>query len=154
MKIEVGKSYDISPLMKKSTFEIEQYKNPETNQMLNTEIGWRYGCFRITVQNEEEASYIQNALGEDGQIWDYEDYEEIEMLETWDGCWEEFEFYGPNWTEEEQEELREAYENQDDIEWMSMYEFLENRGFGALDINYQIHGGVVVEEAPCAVGEY
>ena len=51
-----------------------------------------------------------------------------------------------NWTEEQQEELRETYE--DDDECFSMYEFLENRGFDALDVNYQIHGGVIVEEAP------
>ena len=152
MKIEVGKSYDIHALWKKSTFEIEMYRNKDTDQSLNTEICWRSGSFRVTIQNQEEAETLQQSIGEDGEIWDYEDYEEIELLETWDGCGEDFEFYGPNWDEESQDELRESYA--DDDECFSMYEFLENRGFDSLGCNFQVHGGVAVEESDFAVGEY
>ena len=87
MKIEVGKTYDVSAMWKKSTYEIEMYKNKETEQSLNTEIGWRSGSFRVTMQNEDEATALQQCIGEDGEIWDFEEYEEIELLETWDGCW-------------------------------------------------------------------
>lgn len=152
MKIEVGKTYDVSAMWKKSTFEIEQYKNDETDQMLNTEVMWRSGSFRVTIQNEEEATVLESSIGEDGEIWDYEDYEEIELLETWDGCSEDFVFYGPNWTDEDKEELEESYLNQDDDEWFSMYEFLENRGYTPLDCNYQIHNGTIVEESEYEVG--
>lgn len=152
MKIEVGKTYDVSAMWKKSTFEIEQYKNDETDQMLNTEVMWRSGSFRITIQNEEEATVLESSIGEDGEIWDYEDYEEIELLETWDGCSEDFVFYGPNWTDEDKEELEDSYLNQDDDEWFSMYEFLENRGYTPLCCNYQIHNGTIVEESEYEVG--
>ena len=152
MKIEVGKTYDVSAMWKKSTFEIEQYKNEETDQMLNTEVMWRSGSFRVTIKNEEEASMLQSSIGDDGDIWDYEDYEEIELLETWDGCSEDFVFYGPNWTDEDKEELEDSYLNQDDDEWFSMYEFLENRGYAALDCNWQIHNGTIVEESEHEVG--
>lgn len=151
MKIEVGKSYDVSAMWKKSTYEIEMYRNKDTEQSLNTEICWRSGSFRITVQNEDEANCLSLSLGEDGEIFDYEDYEEIELLETWDGCSEDFEFYGPNWDDDSKEELNEAYA--DDDECFSAYEFLENRGFESLDCNFQVHGGVMVEESEYTVGQ-
>ena len=54
MKIEVGKSYDVSAMWKKSTFEIEQYKNEETDQMLNTEIMWHWLTLdKLTILNYE-----------------------------------------------------------------------------------------------------
>ena len=154
MKIEVGKTYDVSAMWKKSTYEIEMYKNKETEQSLNTEIGWRSGSFRVTIQNEDEATALQQCIGEDGEIWDFEEYEEIELLETWDGCWEEFIFYGPNWTEESQEELEASWEeNQEsDDGAFSRYEFLEDNGWESIDCNFQIHGGVIVEESEETVG--
>lgn len=154
MKIEVGKTYDVSAMWKKSTYEIEMYKNKDTEQSLNTEIGWRSGSFRVTIQNEDEATTLQQCIGEDGEIWDYDEYEEIELLETWDGCWEEFIFYGPNWTEESQAELEASWEeNQEsDDAAFSRYEFLEDNGWESLDCNFQIHGGVIVEESEETVG--
>lgn len=151
MKIEVGKSYDVSAMWKKSTYEIEMYRNKDTEQSLNTEICWRSGSFRVTIQNEDEANWLSLSLGDHGAIFDYEDYEEIELLETWDGCSEDFEFYGPNWDDESKEELNEAYT--DDDECFSAYEFLDNRGFESIDCNFQIHGGVIVEESEYNVGQ-
>ena len=62
MKIEVGKTYEICAYFKKSMFEIEQFKNEETGQMLNTEIMWRNGTFFVKVTNEEEAEELQSTL--------------------------------------------------------------------------------------------
>lgn len=144
MKIEAGKTYDISAYYKKSLYEIEMFKNTETSQSLNTEVCWRNGTFRVRIEDEEEANILQQSIGEDGDIWDYEDYSEVELVDTFDGCSEDFEFYGPNWDEESQEELQEAYE--DDDECFSAYDFLENRGYDSLGCNWQIHGGVTAEE--------
>ena len=82
-----------------------------------------------------------------------EDYE-AEMIDCWDGCWEEFIFYGPNWTEESQEELEASWEeNQEsDDGAFSRYEFLEDNGWESIDCNFQIHGGVIVEESEETVG--
>ena len=67
MKIEVGKTYEINAYFKKSMFEIEQFKNEETGQMLNTEIMWRNGTFYIKVMNEDEAEELQSCLYIEGE---------------------------------------------------------------------------------------
>lgn len=154
MKIEVGKTYDVSAMWKESTYEIEQYRNEKTDQSLNTELCWRTGEFRILITTEEEANELQSAEGEDGDIFDYEGFQEIEMLECWDGQSEDFVFYGPNWTEESEAELQASWEaNQEsDDAAFTQYEFLEDNGWESQGCNFQIHGGVIVEESEYTVG--
>lgn len=145
MKIEIGKTYEISPHYKKCLFEIEGFVKEETKQSVNTEIMWRSGTFRVTVINNDEAVELQSCLGEDGDVFDFESYEDVEMIDCWDGCAEDYVFYGPNWTDEQQEQLLEDYENDDD--GFGMYDFLtSNMGFSATWCNFQIHNGVVAEE--------
>jgi hypothetical protein len=153
MKIEVGKTYEINAYFKKSMFEIEQFKNEETGQMLNTEIVWRNGTFFVKVMNEEEAEELQNCLyiegeQEEPEIWDFESYEACEMDSTFDGCAEDFVFYGTYFTEEEQDQLNEDYDEQlDSDDWVSRYEFLEERGFDSWGCNWQVHGGIEAVES-------
>ena len=153
MKIEVGKTYEINAYFKKSMFEIEQFKNEETGQMLNTEIMWRNGTFYIKVMNEDEAEELQSCLYIEGEqeepgIWDFESYEACEMDNTFDGCSEEFVHYGDHFTEEEQDQLNEDYEEQlEGDDWMGRNEWLEERGFESLGCNWQIHGGVEAVES-------
>jgi hypothetical protein len=148
--IEVGKSYRVSAYWKKSLTEIEMFSH-EDGRRLNTEVQWRNGEFVITIANEEEADELQSCLGEDGEIWDYESFERIEMWECFDGCWEDFVHYGNSFSEEEREALSEEYEACEDA-CFSRYDFLEDLGFEAQGCNWQIHGGVVAyeseEEAP------
>lgn len=145
-KIEVGKSYEVCAYHKKSMVEIEMYKH-EDGRMLNTEVVWRNGTFVIHVQNEEEAETLQACLGEDGDIWDFEDYEECEMDSTYDGVQEEFVFYGKHFTEDEQEALEDEYETQlESDDWQGRYEFLEDRGFESQGCNWQVEGGMIAEE--------
>tara|TARA_B100000123_G_scaffold270485_1_gene248414 strand:+ start:767 stop:1300 length:534 start_codon:yes stop_codon:yes gene_type:complete len=147
MKIEVGKTYQIDPLYKKSLVEIEQFRH-EDGRMLNTEVLWRGGTFHIKITNQEEADELQGCIGEDGDMWDYESFEEIEMDSTFDGCSEDFIFYGNHFTEEEQEQMNEAYEAQmESDDWMSRYEWLEDQGFESLGCNWIIEGGLQVEES-------
>ena len=98
------------------------------------------------VEDEDEQNALQESLGEDGDIWDYDDYSNIEMDSTFDGCWEEFIFFGNHFTEEEQEALEQEYEDQlEEGDWQSRYEWLEERGFESEGCNWQIHGGTDVE---------
>ena len=66
------------------------------------------------------------------------------MDSTHDGCWEEFIFYGNHFTEEEQEALEEEFENDEEQYWR--IDFLEEKGFETQGCNWQIHGGIIVEE--------
>ena len=153
MKIEVGKTYEINAYFKKSMFEIEQFKNEETGQMLNTEIMWRNGTFYIKVMNEDEAEELQSCLyiegeQEEPEIWDFESYEACEMDSTFDGCSEEFVFYGNHFTEAEQDQLNEEFDEQmESDDWMSRYEWLEERGFDSWGCNWQVHGGIEAVES-------
>ena len=145
MNIEIGETYAVSAYFKKSLTEIEMFKH-EDGRRLNTEIGWRNGTFMIRVEDEDEQNALQESLGEDGDIWDYDDYSNIEMDSTFDGCWEEFIFFGNHFTEEEQEALEQEYEDQlEEGDWQSRYEWLEERGFESEGCNWQIHGGTDVE---------
>lgn len=151
MQIEIGKTYDVSAYYKKSLTEIEMFHNPKTDQRMNTEVCWRNGTFRVTIENEDEVGYLQACIGEDGDVWDYEDYETIELVDTFDGCSEDFVFYGKGWDDETKEALEEGYfdpdeEAEDYEEFFGAYDYLEIKGFESQDCNWQIHGGVTVEE--------
>lgn len=156
-EIKVGGSYDINAYWKKSLTEIEMFRH-ESGKALNTEVLWRNGTFRITIANEEERDYLQSSLGEDGEIWDYEDYENIEMIETFDGCAEDFVFYGSGdneWSDEDKEKLEEDYEEQlESDDWMSRYDYLEEKGYMSQGCNWQIHGGVSAVEADGEANSY
>ena len=151
MQIEIGKTYTVCAYYKKSLYEIEMYKHEETNKCLNTEVMWRNGTFVVRIEDEDEAECLQNTIGEDGDIWDYEDYSNIEMDSTYDGCAEDFVFYGSGeteWSDEETEALEEDYaEAMDEGEIFGAYDFLESLGYESLGCNYQIHHGTIVEPA-------
>ena len=156
-EIKVDGSYDINAYFKKSLTEIEMFRH-ESGKALNTEILWRNGTFRITITNEEECEYLQSSLGEDGEIWDFEDYENIEMIDSFDGCAEDFVFYGSGdntWSDEDKEKLEEDYDAQlESEEWQSRYEFLEEKGYESQGCNWQIHGGVQAVEADGEANSY
>ena len=145
MNIEIGKTYAVSAYYKKSMTEIEQFMH-EDGRMLNTEILWRNGTFIIRIEDEDEQEALQGTIGEDGEIWDYDDYSNIEMDSTFDGCSEDFVFYGNHFTEEEQEALEAEYEEQlEGDDWVSRFDFLEEREFYSEGCNWQVHGGTEVE---------
>ena len=144
MNIEIGKTYTVSAYYKKSMTEIEQFKH-EDGRMLNSEVVWRNGTFIIRIEDEDEQAALQATVGDEGEIWDYDDYSNIVMDSTFDGCSEEFVFYGNHFTEEEQEALEDEWI--EDEECFSRYDFLEEREFYSLGCNWQVHGGTEVELA-------
>ena len=96
--------------------------------------------------------YIEGKQEEPG-IWDYESYENIEMDNTWDGCAEDWTFYGSGdnaWAEGESEALEEQYWKDidaDDNEYFGFYDWLTEKGYESWGCNYQIFNGVMVEES-------
>ncbi len=157
MEIEIGKTYTVSPHWKKSLCEIEMFKNEETGKALNIETTWRSGSFNIFIENEDEKAELESCMYIEGEqeepgIWDFESYENIEMIESWDGCAEDWTFFGSGdtaWTEEESEALEEQYHedmDDDDNEMFGFYDWLTDKGYESYGCNYQIFNGVMVEE--------
>jgi hypothetical protein len=92
--------WKIEPTWKKSLIErIWFYKD---DKKIVVETGWRWGEF--TCETEDDTPPVIEP-GTDLYDCEYE----IEMVSCDDGCWEEHEFYG--FTEEEQEELEEWFED-------------------------------------------
>ena len=153
MNLEIGKTYEVCAWHKKSLFEIETYKHTETNKCLNVETTWRNGTFAIRIENQDELEELEAAVGEDGDIWDYECFSNIEFIDAYDGCGEEFVFYGSGdteWTDLETEQMEIDYEedmDDEDCDFFGAYDWLEDRGYTSLGANYQIHDGIVIELA-------
>ena len=91
--------WKIEPSWKKSIIE-RMYYHKDGN-MVMVETGWRWGEFECETEDEN----IPN-IKADTDLFNC-DYS-VEMNETWDGCWEEHEFYG--FTEKQEEKMREWLE--------------------------------------------
>lgn len=133
----------IEPAYKKSTVEIEFFKNDD-NVWIHVETGWRWGAFYADVTDEEMTNLEEhNKHCEDNNV--YDDFEisaltDFECDHTWDGCWMDFRVWKTGWTDEQREELREEIENSD--YW---YEWLEERGFEPQDMETYICGQISIE---------
>lgn len=153
MKIEVGKVYTVSPQYKKSTYEVEQYFPEDENagfKGLNVQTCWRGGTWVVKVANTDEAEALQDSIGEDGEDWDSDNYENLQMDSTWDGQGEEWIKWGSAWEEDEFESLQKSYEEElyenDETEYFGFNDWLEDNGFFADACSYYIEGGIIVEE--------
>lgn len=134
MKIEIGKTYRMMNACKKSVVEIEYRKKGNKQAVIET--CWRSGSWNVTPMYEEEVIYLQEGLNGD-PIEIYE-FEEIEFLETWDGCSEDWEFYNID-DESEQEEIQEGW-------WEDGHMWFDDNGWEELDPEVIIHNGIVLEE--------
>lgn len=159
MKLEIGKTYAVSPQWKKSLVEIEMFKHRENNKCVNIETCWRSGTFYIRVEDQDELEELQSCMYVEGEqeepeVWDYESYGNIEMGDTWDGCSEDWVFYGSGdteWKDGESEALEEQYQedmDDDDNDFFGFYDWLEDKDYESLGCNYQIYNGVMIEQAP------
>jgi hypothetical protein len=89
-------TWKITPSFKKSLAERSHYS--KDGKTIIVETGWRGGTF-YCVTEDSEPPEIED--GDDLYSCGYD----VEMEETWDGCWEEREFFG--FTEEEEEAMNE-----------------------------------------------
>ena len=143
-EIIVGNTYNVSAYNRNSLTEITQYENIKTKKMLNVETMWKNGNFTITIKNDEEKEELQNCIGDDGDVFDYERYEDIELEDYFDDKSSEFIYWNScGIDEKEQEHLEDEFQNSSSH---IRQDFLEEKGFDSLFTNYQIHGGLVVNQ--------
>jgi hypothetical protein len=100
--------WKIEPSWKKSIIE-RQYFTKDGNT-ISVETGWRWGSFETETDDEN----IPNITSGD-DLWSC-DYE-VELIETWDGCWEEVD--SDDCDEETQEWLEEFLEENS---WLDLEE--------------------------------
>eukprot|EP00941_MAST-03F_sp_MAST-3F-sp1_P005693 g5693.t1 len=145
--VKIGKTYIVSASYKKSLLEIERFKD-EGGREVSIETWWRNGCYTVKVKNQVEADLLQKCIGNYSSVWSSEDYDDLELDHTSDGCMEEFTFNEETWPrEEEMENLSEEFEaNLVGEEWLTRFEWLERKGFESLGCRYEIHNGIDVEE--------
>lgn len=137
------KSYKIEPRIKKSVEEIEYWRNPETNQTLAVEVVWRTGEYIVHPQSEDEEKEIQRFANmsddeavEEGFV--VTNFEEWELISTWDGCYEEVHFHW-DLDEDAREDLTEQY-------WEENTDLFYQMGFDSDDCEVTIYNGIVIEE--------
>lgn len=108
MKIVIGKTYEITNKWKKSYVEIEEFKG-EGDDIIKYETGWRSGTWQITPQDEEEVNMLVEAMSDDFDENLYpNEFQENEFIESWDGCWDDWDFSGvTSKTGEELEDFEE-----------------------------------------------
>ena len=143
-EIIVGNTYDVSAYTRNSFTEITQFENKKTKKTLNVETMWKGGNFIITIKNDEEREELQNCIGDDGDVFDYERYEDIELEDYFDDKGSEFIYWNScGIDEKEQEQLEDEFQNSSSH---TRQDFLEEKGFDSLFTNYQIHGGLIVNQ--------
>jgi hypothetical protein len=102
----------IEPSWKKSIVEREYYHKGDNTVIV--EIGWRWGTFECETEDE---NVPEISVGDN--LWDC-GYD-VELIETWDGCWEEH--YMDDCDEETREWLEEFFEEN------SYYELEDQEGW-------------------------
>lgn len=117
-------TYQVSARNKKSTIENEYWAHKkDPNKSFRKELGWRWGNFLVKMTKEEfEALDKEN---ENGEFYPYS-YDDSELLDCTDGCWEDFDFSDSTLTEEEQKEIQDAW-NEDS------FDGLEALGYQQID---------------------
>jgi len=130
-------TYRVSNKYKKSVEEVETVSDTKGRSVSIATL-WRSGDFYITPVNEEEEIELLAEDLDDAYVFEVTGYIEWELDSTWDGCSEDYTFYG--FTEEEEEALRERI---DEEGW---YDVLCVDGdFDTEDLKIFIHNGVIVE---------
>ena len=141
MKIEIDKQYMICPYNRWAVNEEELMVGSDDKKFI-VRMEWKRGTFLVTPKDEDEREALQLAVdAEDDNrhnelVSSY--FTEFEMYETTDGN-SELDFTLPEFSDEEQEKIQEAY----DEDWFSG---LEELGYSNEDGWWTLWGKVVAEE--------
>ena len=142
MNIEIGKTYQVSNKYKKCYVEYEYLKNYDTDPMdtVVIETGWRSGNWFVTPQEEHEVELLVEAMADDFEDeLEMNDFSEAEMIDSWDGCWDDWDWTG--YKSKEGEELEEFIEEvQEEGEC-----YLLDNGFDTDECICVFQGQVIVE---------
>lgn len=141
MNIEIGKTYQVSNKYKKRYVEYEYLKNYDTDDVVCIETGWRGGNWFITPQEEHEVEMLVEAMADDFEDeLEMNDFSEAEMIDSWDGCWDDWDWTG--YKSKEGEELEEFIEEvQEEGEC-----YLLDNGFDNAECISIFQGQVIIEE--------
>ena len=123
---EIGKNYSVTNKRKKSYVEESFYEKDGIK--IKREIGWRSGTWNVTITSQEEADKLTKFSSDDfdGDVVIYEEFDEVDFDSSWDGCWEDWEVVeGDVDIDEMMEEHEEKVDEDDDYEFYSFDEFLE-----------------------------
>ena len=143
MIIEVGKTYNVTNLNKKTVVEVEMYRHKEESlKGVNTEIIWRSAEFTIEITSEEEAESLQDMMGEHGSEFCTDCFDTFEMEACWDGCGEDLVPWTTAWSSGEFEDFLNEYYEYD----YGAYDFLTERDYEPQECIYYIANGITVEE--------
>mgnify|MGYP001335419875 CR=1 FL=1 len=137
MKIEIGKTYELNPTYKKSVVENESFYSSEYGTIVVTVL-WRWGTWYVTPQDKEEVKLLKQAMKENIEL-EVTSFGDFEMREVFDSCYEELEYHGDVWSEEEFEAFKEEY-------WEDCSGTLEKYGFDPQDCETYIHCEITLEE--------
>lgn len=141
MKIEIDKQYMICPYNRWAVNEEELMVGSDDKKFI-VRMEWKRGTFLVTPKDEDEREALQLAVdAEDDNRYNElvsSYFTEFEMYETTDGN-SELDFTLPEFSDEEQEKIQEAY----DEDWISG---LEELGYSNEDGWWTLWGKVVAEE--------
>lgn len=142
IQFEIGKTYTLSPMYKKSFIESEffkDYSENAKNRMVEVCVCWRSGSYNVTPQDEYEVETLQTYYDDPNpDSLCVTDFEEIEFLESWDGCSEDYYFHG-DWSDEEKETFEESLCE----DWY--YDVLVEKEFDSCDLECYINGELHAE---------
>lgn len=141
VKIEIGKTYEISCMNKKSVYELEYWTdNDNDKNRVKTETMWRNGEWLITPQDEDEVEMLTAAMTQGDTDWfEPQAFQENEFLECWDGCSFDMEILEFDGDEDAREQLEEnVYEEGTGY-------FFDNN-WDTVDCEYLFYGPIAVEE--------
>jgi len=130
-------TYRVSNAYKKSVEEIETVTDG-TSKSVSISTLWRTGDYFITPENEKEEAELTASNRDNVYVFEVTAYTNWELDSTWDGCGEDYTFFG--FTVVEEFDLRERF---DEDGW---YDVLCSEGdFYTDGIEIFIHDGVIVE---------
>lgn len=141
VKIEIGKTYEISCMNKKSVYELEYWTdNDNDKNRVKTETMWRNGEWLITPQDEDEVEMLTAAMTQGDSDWfEPQAFQENEFLECWDGCSFDMEILEFDGDEDAREQLEEnVYEEGTGY-------FFDNN-WDTVDCEYLFYGPIAVEK--------
>lgn len=135
MEIKVGQKYLVTPKYKKSVAELEFWRKGDRRFTIETL--WRSGSWYITPQTDDEVVDLINCY-ENEEVLELYDFEDVEFLETYDGCATDWSFHNID-DEEEQEDIKEMF-------WEEGRMYFEDEGWDELDSELYIYNGIELEE--------
>lgn len=144
------KYYIVTPAHKKSVYETECFEDESGNRVLATTC-WRAATFKVsvpeTLEEHRDAGYDEDDMGtwlwpnEDDDYVEMDDFFEFEMIDTWDGCSEEYDF---KFEDDAYRDQVEEILNEDGM--FALFDSEKIDGFQPVNCWYEIHGGIVLEE--------